>query len=256
MYGPDERYLHIAPWLLALCLFVALLAARELGYAIRRRTRTDKADDDDVFAMTSVLGLLALFIGFTFSIALDRYEHRRALVVAEANALGTTWLRTSLVDAPDRDRMRAVLRAYVATRVDYGNASDPRAEADAWLRTERLQGTLWETVVHAVGPFRDTPRASLLVTTTNESIDLAAERFATRQSHVPPRILRLLATFALISAAMVGFQRGRQRNATTLLFVLLTLAIALVLDLDRPTAGLTNVPQQPMLDLQRSMQGT
>ncbi|UHQ19879.1 hypothetical protein LVB87_01550 [Lysobacter sp. KIS68-7] len=254
MHGFDERYLQVPLWVLSLCLFGALLVAREIGYALRRRSRLDKGDDADAFAMTSVLGLLALFIGFTFSIALDRYEHRRTLVVAEANALGTTWLRTALLDPPERDQLRAVLRTYVATRVAYGNAVDPRTEADAWRRTETLQATLWDTVMRAVGPFRDTPRASLLVATTNESIDLAGERYATRQSHVPPRILRMLAFFALTSAAMVGFERGRQRNATTLLFALLTLAMTLVLDLDRPTTGPTNVPQQAMLDLQRSLQ--
>lgn len=248
-----DSYLQVPLWVVSLVLFVALLVAREVGHAVRVRTSLRKEEDEDAFAMTSVLGLLALFIGFTFSIALDRYESRRHLVVAEANALGTTWLRTSLLDAPERDRLRGVLRHYVDVRVAYGDAADARVEAQAWARTEALQAQLWDTVVASVAPFRDTPRASLLVTTTNESIDLSAERLATRQSHVPPRILRLLAIFALVSAGLVGFERGKQRYGTTLLFALLTLAITLVLDLDSPTTGYTNVPQQPMLDLQRSI---
>ncbi|MGO4611730.1 hypothetical protein AB4142_35875, partial [Variovorax sp. 2RAF20] len=78
-------------------------------------------------------------------------------------------------------------------------------------------------------------------------------RFATRQAHIPPRILRFLALFALLAAGMVGYERGSQRRATTLMFVLLTLAVTLVIDLDRPSTGVTNVPQGPMLDLRESM---
>jgi len=248
-----ESYLDVPLWAISIVVFIALLLAREAGYWLGRRLRPAKEKGEDTFAMTSVLGLLALFIGFTFSIALGKFEERRQLVIAESNAIGTTWLRTSLLDGTDRDRMRAVLRAYVDARVAYGNASDATTEHAARQRTEALQARLWETMTAAVSPFRDSPRASLLVTTTNESLDLAAERFAERDSHVPPRILRLLAIFALVTAALVGFHRGDRRYTTTLLFALLTLAMALVLDLDRPTTGMTRVTQQPMLDLQQSL---
>lgn len=249
-----DIYLDVPVWAISIGLLVMLLVAREVGHWLRGRIGSAQATDND-FAMTSVLGLLALFIGFTFSIALGKFEQRRQLVIAESNAIGTTWLRTSQLDAPERDRVRAVLRNYVDARVAYGNAHDRTTESDARRKTEALQAQLWDTVMQAVASFRDSPRASLLITTTNDAIDLAAERFAERDSHVPSRILRLLGLFAAVSAALVGFHRGGQRHATTVLFVLLTLAIALVLDLDRPTTGLTQVTQQPMLDLQQSIRG-
>ena len=240
-------------WLLSLVFFASLIVAREAGAYVRRRRGGDTGTDADAFAMTSVLGLLALLIGFTFSIALSRYEERRALVVSEANALGTTWLRTQLLDSPDRERVQAQLRRYVDSRLAFGRASGADEELRGQRRTEALQDELWVTLMSAIAPFRDTPRASLLVTTTNESIDLAAERFATRQAHVPPRILRMLWLFALLAAAMVGYERGSHRKSTTLLLVLFTLAAALVIDLDRPSTGMINVPQTPMLDLRHSM---
>lgn len=250
----ESAYLSVPLWLVAVGLFIGMLIAREAGKSLRDRRRTLAGEESgDAFAMTSVLGLLALLIGFTFSIALSRYESRRELVVQEANAIGTTWLRMQLLDQPDRARMEALLRQYVDARIAFGAARTPSEERRQYERTEVLQGELWGALMSAVAPFRDTPRASLLIGTTNEAIDLAAERFATRQAHIPQRILRMLAIFALLTAGMVGYERGTQRKATTLLFILLTLAVSLVLDLDRPSTGLTNVPQQPMFDLKASM---
>lgn len=256
---------YLPLWLITLLLFVALLLARELGSWIRvRRKRpartgqgaSDPAarDDDSVaFATTTVLGLLALLIGFTFSLALGRYDERRNLVLKEANALGTTWLRTDLLETEDANRVRAILRSYVDARVDFANAKDAKAEVEAFSRTVLIQNQLWTAVVAGVQPFRDTPRASLLVTTTNESIDLSAERFAARQDHIPHRILRTLFLFSLLAAALLGYERANRRGTTTLLLLLFSLAVGLVLDLDLPSTGAVNVPQEPMLDLQRSL---
>lgn len=246
-------FLSMPIWLIGVLLFIAMVAARELGYLARRRLKPTREDKDDTFAMNSVLGMLALLIGFSFSIALNRYESRRQLVVQEANAIGTTWLRTDLLDQADRDAMQDVLLRYVDARVQYGEGASGVAENDEYSKTEMLQNELWSVLVRVCAPFRDTPRASLLITTTNETIDLAGARHAERQAHIPTRILRLLLLFALISAAMVGYERGSQRRATTLLVLLIALAGTLVLDLDRPSTGLITVPQEPLHDLQRSI---
>ena len=249
----SSSFPHLPLWLFGVLFLAALIVAREIGKVVRDRMRGADATTDDTFAMTSVLGLLALLIGFTFSIALSRYDARRELVVNEANAIGTTWLRADLMAAADRERMQDVLRRYVDARIAFGNARSADDEVVAYRRTEALHGELWSVMLAGIAPFRDTERASLIVSTTNESIDLAATRFTARQSHIPPRILRMLGMFALLAAGMVGFERGKQRRATTILFVLLTLAVTLVVDLDRPSTGITNVSQEPMLHLRASM---
>ncbi len=248
-------------WLLTVIFFAALLAARELGAFLRTRQRLRKsrkavpteADEGDSFSTNTVLGLLALLIGFTFSLALGRYDERRSLVLHEANALGTTWLRADLLEMPDAERVRAVLRRYIDARVDFAKAKTAQQEVEEYARTSALQTELWAAVMAGTAPFRDTPRASLMVTTTNESIDLAGERFAARQDHIPHRILRMLFLFAVFAAGLLGYERARQRTSTTLLLLLFSLAVGLVLDLDLPSTGGINVPQDPMLDLQRSV---
>jgi hypothetical protein len=244
-------------WLLAALIFTALSVAREAGtLASRRRKRssaTGDAEGGDGFTTTSVLGLLALLIAFSFSLSLQRYDTRRELVISEANALGTTWLRTGLLDEADRNRLQAMLREYVDIRVEFGAATTPEQEAAAFRKTEAMQQQLWDATSEVVTPFRTTPLAALLVTTTNESIDLAAARKATREARIPSRILRVLLLYALIAAVMIGYEKGRHRAATSLLFVLLTLAASLIVDLDRPGTGGIKVSQQPMLDLQRSI---
>lgn len=243
-------YADMPLWLMAVVFFAGLMVAREIGHFVRRRQDGGgQGKGGEAFAMTSVLGLLALLIGFTFSIALSRYESRRELVVKEANAIGTTWLRMQLLDAGDRARMEGLLRRYVDARVAFGDARSSAEEVAQYRKTEALHDELWGTLMAVVAPFRDTPRASSLVSTTNESIDLAAERFAARQAHIPMRIIRMLVLFAWLAAGLVGYERGDQRRTTTLLFLLFTLCATLVFDLDRPSTGLINVPQSPMLDL-------
>ncbi|HDS0923320.1 TPA: hypothetical protein QDZ10_001794 [Stenotrophomonas maltophilia] len=254
---------YVPLWLLTLIFFAALIAARELGAFLRtRHTRRNAqkpassnadAGEGDSFSTNTVMGLLALLIGFTFSLALGRYDDRRTLVLQEANALGTTWLRTDLLDTADAERVRAVLRRYIDARVDFANAKTAQQEVNEYARTTALQTELWVAVMAATAPFRDTPRASLMITTTNESIDLAGERFAARQNHIPHRILRMLLLFSLFAAGLLGYERHRQRSSSTLLLLLFSLAVGLVLDLDLPSTGGVSVPQNPMLDLQRSV---
>jgi hypothetical protein len=243
-------------WILALVFFLLLLVAREIGAHTRRRADVGgglRETDAEGFLINAVLGLLALLIAFTFSMALQRYDVRRDLVIKEANALGTTWLRTQLMDAPDRDRVRNALRAYIDARVEFGRATDTEEETRAQKQCDALQADLWNATAHAVAPFRTTAFADLIVSPTNESIDVAAERYATRRAHIPLRIFRILVIYAIVTAAMIGYQRAAHRKATTLMFLLLALAVSLVIDLDRPATGAIRVPQEPMLELQESI---
>lgn len=253
----QDVLVHIPIWVLSVALLAAMLGASWLGRRLRKRQRlADRGNAvGDEFSLTAVLGLLALLIGFTFSLALQRYEERRVLVVKEANAIGTLWLRTDLLDPAHRNALRTLLRSYVEARVAYGDSPSPAEEVANMQRTSELQRLIWEELRDAVYEVRTTPLASLLVSATNDVFDIGTERAASRASHVPGRLVATLVLYCLITAGLIGYQRGRYRAATVLVMLLVVIALSIVVDLDRPSSGAIRVPQQAMLDVQESMRG-
>jgi len=250
--------------LIGLVLLVLLIAALELGYRagpwLRRRfDRPEPEADAREFLLSAVLGLLALLLGFTFSLSLQRHEARRMLVVAEANALGTAWHRLDLFDEPARGRMAALLRAYVDSRLAWSEGDtdlDPKAAAQ-FVRSTALENQLWAEAVAAERASAQPVVAAKLLDPLNEAFDIAASRKAARAAHVPEGILNLLVLYMLIATFMVGHVLsgyGRRQPIPTLTtIVLLTLALTAILDLDRPRSNGITVSQQPMLDLRAAM---
>jgi hypothetical protein len=136
-------------------LALGMLAALELGYRLGRPqalTTSDALRTHINSVQASLLGLLALIIGFTFAVALQHYDARSVAVVTEANAIGTAWLRTALVAEPERGELRTLLRRYVDTRVDEGHETLSQGAArNASLGAgSELQDALWQTVARVV----------------------------------------------------------------------------------------------------------
>jgi hypothetical protein len=253
----DQAFDEIPLWLFALLLLAALIAAREVGGWIGRQWAGDAPDQDNQYGyiVSGALVLLALLLGFTFGMGLNRYETRRNLVIAEANAIGTAEMRVRLLDAPHAANLVALYRQYAETRLRYGNATalakPPIQRASSALR-DRIQA---ETL-SAVQPIRSTPLAVLVVPAVNETLDIGAAREAANDARIPAAVVAVLVTFALTSAGVLGAEpKGsprRHRTITGLLFLLLTLSITIVLDLDRPQRGVIRVSQVPM---ERLVQG-
>jgi len=250
-------WLDTAPLpLVGLIALASLIAAAELGYRGHRwlaARRADGAGDSGQdHLLGAVLGLLALLLGFTFSLSLSRYEARRDLVVQEANAIDTAWLRVELLQEPNRSAMAPLMRDYLHARLAWSQAqgSSPSATAAA-------QEKLWAATGAAL---RSEPSQQLsrgLMDSMNQSFDLAAARLYERQAHVPDLVLNVLALYAVLSAAMVGYTlaaSGRpHRIATVTTLALVTLALVMILDLDRPRSGAIQVSQQPLTDLLASV---
>ncbi len=233
-------------------IFAILLAGLELGYRIplaRKRQESEGFQSPD-YLLSAVLGLLALLLGFTFSLALDRYEGRRDLVMSEANAIGTSLLRADLLQEPVRSGMVEALGAYVDARIKW---SQLETLTDSYAETASLQRRIWSLTGQAL---RSDPEPQItrgLMDSLNESFDLAASRAEARKTHLPQRLLGLLLLYVVLSAVMLGYVLGeggqRHRGPATVLLVLLTIAITLILDVDRPLSGGITVSQQPMVDL-------
>jgi hypothetical protein len=251
-----DRVLLGAPiWAIGLGLFALLIGMMLLGITVRRRTERKAAsrneDAQEGYIVSGALGLLALLLGFTFAMAIDRFDTRRSLVLEEANAIGTTYLRAQLLDEPHRGRLSRLLAGYTASRIRLA-AADARDERRALMaQSDDYQQRLWAATVAAVRPIRALAVSARFVDAMNATIDAGAARVASRRAHVPSRVLVMLAVYMLITAYILGYamSAARRRSATAVLLGLTTLAYTLILDIDRPTGGRVLESQAPMEDL-------
>lgn len=249
----------LADWPLPLVvalLVMALLLAREGGAWLHRRFVRGGGSESTTaegYILSAVLGLLALLVAFTFSLSLSRHEMRRGLVVAEANAIGTATLRLDLLEPAARTELRGLWRDYVEARLAFGAAADEAATARALADAAAAQRRLWAGTVAALRPIATTAGATALLNPTNEAFDLAGERTAARAARVPGEVLDVLLLYCAVAAATLGYvlagTREPHRAATGVLFALLALSVAVILDLDRPRSGAIQVSQQPMIEV-------
>ncbi len=200
--------------------------------------------------------MLGLLLGFTFSMAVGRYENRRDLVLQEANAIGTTYLRASLLPEAHKTTVETKLRRYVEVRLDFYNAgTDWTKIAAAETETTTLQRELWAHAV-AVAKEAPTPITATFINTLNDTIDLDATRLNALRARVPAAVWVLVLVVAGASCYASGYSAGasgaRTSLANALLPLLIAVVITLVSDFDRPRQGLVGISQQPLLDLKAS----
>jgi hypothetical protein len=248
-------------WLVALLLFVGCFAAAEIGFFGARRWKKEEATlkKENIKAVqTAVAALLGLLLAFSVSMAVDRYENRKAAVVDEANAIGTAYLRVTLLPEPQRGQAEQAFKSYLDLRLELARP-DWFTSADAGLRTQQdeLQRDIWAVGVSAS---QIDPRAvttGLYVEAVNEMIDSAGRRDAGLRNHVPESVLYMIFAVCLVTVGTIGFFSGlegaRSLVATIMICVVLAAVVFVIMDFDRPYRGILRVGQQPMIELRQSM---
>jgi hypothetical protein len=207
-------------------------------------------------------GLLGLLLAFNFSIAQTRFDTRQALLVREADAIGTTYLRCSVLGEEERRACRDRLRRYAALRIAayeaYGR-SEQRPMMDALSEGERIQNELWTVVARATRA-SPTPSTALLMSSLNDVIDLDSDRRASIRIHVPQAVSLAIMFVCIAWAVLLGYSSGVRRSRSPAGWVVVALVISVVfgvaLDLDRPSSGLitTEAAERAMTLLVRSME--
>lgn len=247
----------IPMWLLYILTVLAMLATMEVGYRLTRARQRKSADKTDagVGAMSGAsLALLAFLLAFVVSLGAGIASERRHLVMDEANAIGTTYLRAGYLGEPYKTEARDLLREYTDLRLA---ALDPAQRAAAIARSEEIHNELWASAeVIAIESPLDT--ISLYLESLNEVIDRHAERVAVGVDiRIPPTVLLGVYLVALFATFLVGVQTGygekRDYLALVVLVLILAVVFLLIVDLDRAQEGLLRVPQLPMYDLQRQL---
>lgn len=231
---------------------VVFLGASELGRGLGVvGTRQGQGNVSTIEA--SVLGLLALMLGFTFSLALSRFEERRDAVLVEANSIGTAALRARLLPAPHGSESITLLREYLQIRIDIAQgANSPPQIAAAVSRSNAIQEALWQHAMAAAAGNNGMVPTGLYIQSLNDVFDSQERRLIAALSTVPDIVLIALYCIAIIACTFAGYASGleslRSRIPILTIVVVVSFVLLLVLDLDRPTAGLIRASQQPLLD--------
>jgi len=158
---------------------------------------------------SAILGLLALMIGFTFAMALSRFEARRAAVLEEANAIGTTALRARLLPAPHSTKSLKLLREYVQIRLDITQRVPSTTELDAaTARSNTLQEALWQQAEAVAATDKGLVPTGLFIQTLNDMIDNQEKRLAALRTKLPNIVLMGLYGIAIIASAFTGYAVG------------------------------------------------
>ncbi|WP_233805974.1 bestrophin-like domain [Paraburkholderia sp. HP33-1] len=220
------------------------LAARVGATLLRRLSKiTDDARDDFSVVQTATLTLLALIIGFTFSMAVGRYDLREHYEEEEASAISTAYVRADLLPAADAAALRALLIDYLDVRVLFYTTRDTRELDRVDADTTRLQQEMWMAVRNAATA-QPTPIAALVVTAINDVLNMQGYAQAAWWDRIPYGAWGLMVVMAICASLLVGYGARALKAGEGLLLVVplvVALAFALVADIDSPRGGMIHV---------------
>jgi hypothetical protein len=245
----------------AIGLFVGMLVLLEVGrrIGVRRLTADFEGSRAGVGTVdAAIFALFGLLTAFTFSGAATRFDARRHLIVQEANAIGTAYLRLDLLPAEAQPAMRDRFRRYVDLRLEfYKSLPDDQAAAAAQARVIVLQSEIWREAV-AAGRGAG-PTLVLLLPALNEMIDITTTRAGAAMTHPPLVIFAMLGLLALVSALLAGYDMasGKTRNLLHILgfAAIVSVTVYVILDLEYPRSGYIRVDafDQLLVDVRKHM---
>jgi hypothetical protein len=245
------------PFLILGVSFVIFWISSQIGALLRARRSPSQGDEheDFTFILGATLTLLGLIIGFTFSMAVNRYDQRKNYEEAEANAIGTEYLRADFLPAPAAQRVRGLLRSYLDARIDFYVRRDSEQLRQIDARTAQLQSGLWAEV-QAAAQVHETPIAALVVSGMNDVLSSQSYTQAAWWYRIPTAAWALMVLIAIACNVLVGYVASQLKSRTALLLVLpslLTVAFFLISDIDTPRGGIIHVGAPNLTSLAASL---
>lgn len=250
-----------SPLLLFAVVYVGMIASSELGFRVGRwrQARTDeKSYHLEQAVQTASLGLLALLLGFSFSLAASRYDSRNQVIVHEASAISTAYFDAQLLPEPHRSELEETFRRYVALRI---RAYDLGTEVavDAAARSKKLQERAWGQAMAAARDERVPPEFATAVAQSLSQIgDSSEAAMSAFENKMPQSMMKLLFAVAGIAMWISGYCDGeRARRLILVIFVqplLIALVITVITDMDEPFSGWLEVIKNPLVRTQESIE--
>jgi hypothetical protein len=254
-----EVFFRLTTWELWLVVAAIVMGFVAVGYLAGRffREQGETLREPVGIVQGAFFALVGLILAFGLSLAIGRYDSRRAAVVDDANTIGTTYLRAQTLAEPVRSRSLQLLRQYVDASLRLSHAVPTTARFQRVVASQDvLQRQLWRLAGDALrgAPQDSAPR--LYVETLNEMIDQQTVRVASINNRIPNAVLVLEllgAAFAFGLLALYTALHGRGATTVVLAGALVTVLLLIIFDLDRPTRGLITVPDAPLVALRAEM---
>ena len=228
------------------------LVASEIGFRLGAAfsPRSDSFAQHFDVIRTATFALSAFLIAFAFSGAGTRYVERLDIIVEEANAIGTAWLRADLLPEPQRGELKTELKEYTVDRVDMLSTQDQDEIQKRLAKVGDLQSRMWAAAL--AGTAGDAPLMNMVLPPLNDVFDLHTTHLALARRHLPLAIFVVLLSTAALSLVLVGFGHGRSGKRYLVLdgvyAAVLAVALWMTIDLDHPRQGLIQVTSQPLTD--------
>jgi hypothetical protein len=242
------------PLLVFVCSFIVFWLSALVG-AFFRKTRPLAEDQREDFGViqAAALTLLGLLIGFTFSMAIERYEQRKNYEEAEANAIGTEYVRANLLPAADAARVHELLRNYLDQRIQFYNVRGAQRLRQIETNTSQLENELW-SIVQARAALQPTPVVTLATSGMNDVLNSQGYTQAAWWNRIPVAAWILVAAIAIGCNLLIGYGA---RRTSTILFMVLPLAVSvsffLIADIDSPRRGVIRVQPQNLMSLSQTL---
>jgi len=256
-----DLFFHANPWVLPIVMLVVLALSIELPYWSSRGMPISAAKRVDAFniVQTGLLTLASFVLGLSFAQASSRYDARRELVVKEANAIGTTWLRANQLSVAERDRFRKILTSYTALRVNaYQTPNNQKLYDATLLESDKDQAEMWQIASSSLRANHTNLGLSLLMETLNDTIDVSAEQLQALTTHVPTAVITLTLVLVTLGALSLGLRfaldKARPAVLSAIYVAACVVVITMMIDYDRPQAGFVKVNLNPLIVQLHSME--
>ena len=252
-------FFSLSTWQLALVIFGIVVGATVLGLLVGRSLRRHSETLREPFGVLqgALLGVVGLILAFGLTMAVGRYESRRAAVVSEANAIGTTYLRAQTLAEPARSRSLGLLKRYTDASIQLSHTVPEGSRERAVVAKENLiQRRLWGLAGQALdgAPIGSAPR--LYVETLNDMIDQQTVRVSALNNRIPNSVIALEVVGAAVALGLLALYLAMiSRGVVTVLIAaaLVSMLLLITIDLDRPVRGFITVPDAPLVSVRASM---
>ncbi len=239
-----------------IAFFIMWLATWIGAVFLRQRRKLDESAREDFgVVLAAALTLLGLLLGFSFSMAISRYDQRKNLEEEEANAIGTEYLRAGLLPAADAAKVRGLLKDYLDQRIQFYVTRDIEEYRQINARTAQLQTELWNAV-QAPALAQPTPVVALVVAGMNDVLNSQGYTQAAWWNRIPTAAWGLMVTIAIVCNLLLGYGARNVRMERVLMLVLpliVGITFMLIADIDSPRGGLIRVPPMNLHSLEESL---